>query len=68
MALEIPDRFNSRSFPPSKRTSADYKTIIQDMMKRLISYVPKDVEVGFHLCYGDATFEHFTQVHKIYSV
>lgn len=39
----------------------DVWSAVIDRAARQASYVPADVEVGFHLCYGDAGEEHFVQ-------
>jgi hypothetical protein len=34
---------------------------IVDMLTRIGNVVPPDVELGYHLCYGDAAHKHFVQ-------
>lgn len=34
---------------------------IRERLARYASWVPDDVELGYHLCYGDAEHEHFVQ-------
>ena len=36
----------------------DYKAQIFEMLGRLGNYVPKDAELGYHLCYGTPAEEH----------
>jgi len=39
----------------------DLRGEIEARMKRLAAAVPNDVELGFHLCYGDWEAEHFVE-------
>jgi methionine synthase II (cobalamin-independent) len=45
---------NARSFPGMDR-------VFGDAFARLAAAVPDDVELGFHLCYGDLDAQHFVQ-------
>jgi len=40
---------------------ADLQGEVIERMKRLIAAVPDDVELGFHLCYGDWDAKHFIE-------
>lgn len=40
---------------------ADFPGEIMQRMKRLMAAVPDDVELGFHLCYGDWDAKHFIE-------
>jgi len=40
---------------------ADLPTEIMKRMKRLAAAIPNDVEMGFHLCYGDWDAKHFIE-------
>jgi methionine synthase II (cobalamin-independent) len=40
---------------------ADLPTEVMKRMKRLAAAVPNDVEMGFHLCYGDWDAKHFIE-------
>lgn len=46
-------------FPPY--FPGDPRQGILDRLARYASWVPTDVELGYHLCYGDADHEHFKQ-------
>jgi hypothetical protein len=46
-------------FPPFY--PGDPQQGIVDRLARYASWVPADVQMGFHLCYGDAGHEHFKQ-------
>lgn len=41
--------------------SSDLQGDIMTRMKRLAGAVPDDVELGFHLCYGDYDAKHFVE-------
>ena len=40
---------------------SDLHAAIEDRMKRLAAAVPNDIELGFHLCYGDWEARHFVE-------
>lgn len=40
---------------------ADLRTEVMSRIKRLAASVPDDVELGFHLCYGDWEAKHFIE-------
>jgi hypothetical protein len=40
---------------------ADVQTEILERLVRIGGWVPADVELGYHLCYGDAGHQHFVQ-------
>jgi hypothetical protein len=40
---------------------SDLRSEIEARMKRLAAAVPRDVELGFHLCYGDWEAKHFIE-------
>jgi len=40
---------------------ADLPAEVTQRMKRLIAAIPNDVELGFHLCYGDWDAKHFIE-------
>jgi hypothetical protein len=40
---------------------ADVRTGIIERLVRIGEWVPADVEMGYHLCYGDAGHQHFVQ-------
>ncbi len=44
-----------------KNLFADPQTEILTRMKRICAAVPADVELGFHLCYGDVDGQHFIE-------
>lgn len=46
-------------FPP--HYAGDVEQGIVDRLTKYASWVPDDVELGYHFCYGDAEHEHFTQ-------
>ncbi len=46
-------------FPPY--FPGDVREGILDRLTRYASWVPDDVELGYHLCYGDMDHEHFKQ-------
>jgi methionine synthase II (cobalamin-independent) len=46
-----------------KNAFVDPQTEILSRMKRISSAVPPDVELGFHLCYGDVDGQHFIEPH-----
>jgi methionine synthase II (cobalamin-independent) len=46
-----------------KNAFADPQAEILSRMKRLGMSVPPDVELGFHLCYGDVDGQHFIEPH-----
>jgi methionine synthase II (cobalamin-independent) len=46
-----------------KNAFKDPQTEILSRMKRISSAVPSDVELGFHLCYGDVDGQHFIEPH-----
>ena len=39
----------------------DAKPVIADLLAHMGTLVPRDVEMGFHLCYGDSGHKHFTE-------
>ena len=39
----------------------DAKPVIADLLAHMGDLVPSEVEVGFHLCYGDSGHKHFTE-------
>lgn len=41
--------------------SGDPRQGVVDRLTKYASWVPDDVELGYHLCYGDADHEHFKQ-------
>lgn len=43
------------------RPPGDWQTPIVDGLARLGAAVPADVELGYHLCYGDRNHQHFKQ-------
>ncbi len=45
-------------FPPPP---GDWKSMILDQLAQLGSAVPPDVELGYHLCYGDRGHKHFVE-------
>lgn len=45
-------------FPPPP---GDWKTMILDQLAQLGDAIPADVELGYHLCYGDRGHRHFAQ-------
>jgi methionine synthase II (cobalamin-independent) len=44
-----------------KNLFADPQTEVLTRMKRICAAVPADVELGFHLCYGDVDGQHFIE-------
>jgi methionine synthase II (cobalamin-independent) len=40
---------------------ADHETVILNQLRRLGAAVPTDVELGFHLCYGDPGHKHVVE-------
>src|SRR5260370_11770511 len=47
--------------PSYLAVSADLKRELLDRLIRLGNRVPADVQMGYHLCYGDAGHRHFVQ-------
>ena len=47
------------AFPPYFQ--GDARQGVLDRLIRYASWVPTDVELGYHLCYGDFEHEHFKQ-------
>jgi len=45
-------------FPPPP---GDWKPMLLDQMGDLGNHVPPEVQVGYHLCYGDRGHKHFTE-------
>jgi len=46
---------------PRMSNLADPKAAILERLKRISEWVPPDVELGFHLCYGDVDGKHFIE-------
>lgn len=45
-------------FPPPP---GDWKTMLLDQLARLASFVPPEVQMGYHFCYGDRGHKHFVE-------
>jgi hypothetical protein len=64
--IELPKEFANRSDPVATHTIT-----LEQLAERLVvigNAVPKNVELGYHLCYGDATFTHFKEVLIFFSL
>ncbi len=48
-------------WPGIRHAFEDVRGEIESRMKRLAAAVPNDVELGFHLCYGDWEARHFVE-------
>lgn len=57
----ILDKAELRGVPMSAGWEGDLLQGVVDRAIRQIGAVPNDVQVGFHLCYGDVEEEHFIQ-------
>lgn len=49
------------AFPSYLSGRADTMRDLVDRLVRLGNHVPPDVQLGYHLCYGDAGHKHFTE-------